>query len=304
METKKPLRRLFLVAGLCLMAAIVVYLFSLEEQIMPQFSMESIARITTFSEASIAKEVLNEEMTEDFPGGLVFAVTWPEDNKALTAIPNLRSLSQGQDSIWSLMNHCNLTLLAVDSSAYAVMPKRMRGENLDLGDALKQNEFKIFSKGDLIMFAANDFTQTPISHPLLEKVNPKLDDSPCTIKLLNCFRGDKQVYRYTIRGTVHYLNPRDQKLIQRSARYPYDGAEENAKSKSGMYVVRIPNIMSEEIVGMYGGSAVVTFEGQEYFLGLNSMSIMLAAIDGKETTYITLMAIEPVLKSDFNFRNQ
>ncbi|MFA6417222.1 MAG: hypothetical protein WCW61_03465 [Patescibacteria group bacterium] len=304
METKKPLRLLAMITGVCLIIAIVIFMFSLTEQIMPQFSMESIARITTFSEASIAKEVLNEEMTEDFPGGLVFAVTWPEDNKALTAIPNLRSLSQGQDSIWSLMNHCNLTLLAVDSSAYAVMPKRMRGENLDLGDALKQNEFKIFSKGDLIMFAANDFTQTPISHPLLEKVNPKLDDSPCTIKLLNCFRGDKQVYRYTIRGTVHYLNPRDQKLIQRSARYPYDGAEENAKSKSGMYVVRIPNIMSEEIVGMYGGSAVVTFEGQEYFLGLNSMSIMLAAIDGEETTYITLMAIEPVLKSDFNFRNQ
>ncbi|QQG52762.1 MAG: hypothetical protein HY931_00825 [Candidatus Falkowbacteria bacterium] len=301
MEAKKPLSRLILIAGLCLMITIIIYLFSLGEQIVPQFSQESITRITTFSEASIAKEVLNTEMVEDFPGSLVFAVTWPEDKKALTAIPDLKGLSQGKDSIWSLMNHCNLTLVNVNGTVYSVMPKRMRGENLDLEDALKQNKFEIFAKGDLIMFATDDFEQTPISHPLLEKVNPNLDDSPCTVKLLNCFQGDKKVYRYTIRGTVHYLNPHDQELIQRSARYPYGGAEETARSKSGMYVVRIPNIMSEEIIGMYGGSAVITFENQEYFLGLNSMIIMLAAIDGDETTYITLMAIEPVLKSDFNF---
>jgi hypothetical protein len=301
MEAKKPLYRLALIAGLCLIVTIIVYLFSLGEQIVPQFSQESIARITTFSEAGVAKEILSAETAKDFPGSLVFAAAWPEDNKAVTAIPDLRGLSQGKDTIWSLMNHCNLTLLSVDGSVYAVMPKSVRGEDLDLGNALKQNGFKVSAKGDLIMFASNDFEQTPISHPLLEKINPSLDDSPCTIRLLNYFQGDKHVYRYTIRGTVYYLNPHDQELIQRSCRYPYGGNEEAIRPHSGMYVVRIPNIMSEEIIGMYGGSAIVNFKGQEYFLGLNSMSIMLAAMGDDETTYITLIAIEPVLKSDFNF---
>lgn len=256
---------------------------------------EMITKINGFEKAEVIKTSLDETSASMFPGTFIFVLR--NENMNLMVLNSLPRLYAGYDTIYAQMHHGNVALIESDRGVVAVMPKHMFDNDLDLISTLKEQGFNPSTNSDVITINFKRM-QNPLTCKLLNKLEPNdLDGSHCVLKTLNCFPKDKNLYQYKIEGTLHYLSPEEQKIISKDAVNRLGKKAEVTPTK-GLYVMSVPNTLINEIPGMSGGSVVVNFKGEDYFLGINTHRLIIGSMIGKDTIMNTLVVVQPVLSSD------
>lgn len=199
---------------------------------------------------------------------------------------------------YNKFQHGNMTMLEVDNQTYGIVPKHMFSDNLDLREALRSQGFNMVENSSDLVSIRLKKKQAVLTAKPFEKLEPaKLEGAPCTIRTLNYFKSEPGIREYLIQGTLHYISPTFQKANDQNATDMF-GKKTSGIPTDGMYVVRMPNAFFWDILGMSGGSATVTVDGEERFLGTNNFRFTPIITEGKDTTVLVMLAIQPVLKSD------
>lgn len=258
---------------------------------------ESLQKVMTFEKATYTKSIVSEKTAYNYPGTFIFILIDEKEEQGIILLSSLPKLSSFYDTTLAYMKHGNVSLVEVKGQVYGIMPKHVFEEKIDIEEMLRQRKFSVSSSGDIVIFKASR-KQKPLVVDLLDKLDPeKLDGAPCTINTLNCYKKDFNLYQYQIKGTLHYLTQQEQDYLFKNAWNSY-GERVSGPNTEGMYLVRVPDLLFNEIPGMSGGSVVVNIEGKDYFLGLNTQRMRMISLVGEDTNYITLIGIQPVLTSD------
>ena len=252
----------------------------------------------SFDSATVTSHFLDEKTASSFPGTILMVA---EANGNMAVVFNSLPLTVSDfTDDYNAFQHGNVTMLEVDGQTYGIMPKHMFGKDIDLREALRSQNFNIVKNNSDIVSIRLKKKQATLTAEPFEKLEPeKLDGAPCTVRTLNYFKGEPGIREYLIQGTLHYISPTFQKANAVNTVNMF-GKKTEGVPTDGMYVVRVPNVFFWDILGMSGGSATVTVDGKERFLGTNNFRFTPIITGGKDTTVMVMLAIQPVLKKDLS----
>lgn len=250
----------------------------------------------SFPIAKVTKETVTKKVAGNLPVTQIYMLD--SDNISGAIMMSLPSLVDfySMDTL-PMLPHGNITLLNYSGQVFGIMPKHMfRTKNLH--EVLKSSNIFSEEHGDIVTTKLKEI-QKPITCEPFNYLDPSvLDGVSCTINSLNSFSGEP-IYDYEIRGVLKYLEEEEINYLLRDAKSLEHPAQKVDKTKrTGQYVVRVPDSLFSQVPGMSGGAVTVIINGKERFLGVNNERMFYEVKIGKDTLRATLMAIQPVLKSD------
>lgn len=290
------MKKIFFIVALVVFIFSLIYFFSGEKK-ETNLNLGDLNRISSFRQATFSKNVVTEESSVEFPGTFIFGAS--TEGLSITLLPSLPGLCKNYDTILTRMQHGNVVMLETRGETYGVMPKHIFGDDLDVALMLKEAGFNVSSKGDIVTVPiSGDKIKGRLKLSLLDNLPlENLENSSCVVRTLNCYKGDPNLYQYRIEGTLHYINNTEKEFLLQYAR-DSQGKKVSQTATDGLFVIRVPDQLFNEIPGMSGGSVVVNIKGKEYFLGMNTLRIMFGAVSGKDTLRSTMIGIQPVLSRD------
>jgi hypothetical protein len=257
-------------------------------------------KLFSAKEASVSRVALTDSIARSSSQTFLFLYTVPRSNASMIVLNSLPKTVDEFDSILPHLRHGNVSLVEFGGQKYGLVPQYML-PGTDLAEMLELGGFrvKLMEDRNVVQFGFKNENQRAFSPEVFDRIQPDLlNGKSCTIRTLNCYRGETIPYQFTMSGPLNYLTPQEKAVIESSKNDSGTKLGSFVKSK-GLYLVRIPERYAKEAFGMSGGMVTATIDGKEYLVGLTVNPLQLEAADGVTHASATFLCVQPIVASDF-----
>lgn len=269
-------------------------------------TVDLISKVSQFEIAKTTESYMTDSLAHRFPETLMFLGR--TDNKGgymllMNSLPNTYDMykeykAKMNTDMSKYFSWVNITLIDNGNNTLGLLPRHAFVDDSELTGVMTSYGMNFSEKKDLICINLKKSDQSLPVLPLDELNGEKINGSPCTVRTLNCTGDNGEICQYVIQGKVYWINPSDKAELSNFGRTSNGGPIYEIPGK-GMYVIRVEDKLWKKIPGMSGGSAVVSIDGKDYLLGLNTERIGLMSISPtKDTTMFVMLAVQPITTSD------